>query len=422
MREPRPESVERLVRLIEQQLQWGPGQEWSNKDFDQLSALIFESTHKQLSVTTLKRVWGRAERSSNPSQTTLDILAEFAGRSSWRSFLAAPTSLSSVEKDHSANGRRSNAVWIAMPLLLVVAYFSISALLNKTATSLTPPSFEASEMRFKSKVISNDLPNSVVFAYDVSRTPIGTKIAIQQDWDASKRIPISREDSIATCIYYRPGFFKAKLVVDSSIMLRDDVFITTRDWLGLIRDDPTPIYFDHSEVNLAHEISIRRDLLLQYGRDPNTEDVNISLYNVNDFGDIHTHNLDISMSVSNTHTESRHRCRGAYIYLLFDGSAISIPLVSKGCIAQIDVMTFDEYVDGSTNDLSAFGVDIDAFQHLQFVGQDSSLQVYLNDVPVYKMKAPPEPLHFKGMSVHFEGTGTIRGVQVRKRMDVTADD
>ena len=80
------EHLRQLVQQIEAQLGWGEGSTWTNKDFQELSERIFAHTRQQLSVTTLKRVWGRAERVANPSGATLDILAEFAGYGSWRAF------------------------------------------------------------------------------------------------------------------------------------------------------------------------------------------------------------------------------------------------------------------------------------------------------------------------------------------------
>ena len=72
---------------------------------------------------------------------------------------------------------------------------------------------------FESKVVSTGLPNSVIFAYDASSADSNAQIEIQQDWDDRKRIEVSQKDSIATCIYYRPGFFKSKLVVFVSFFI-----------------------------------------------------------------------------------------------------------------------------------------------------------------------------------------------------------
>lgn len=53
-------KLQQLTTLIEAQLEWGKAESWTNKDFETLSEQIFVQTDKQISVTTLKRLWGRA--------------------------------------------------------------------------------------------------------------------------------------------------------------------------------------------------------------------------------------------------------------------------------------------------------------------------------------------------------------------------
>lgn len=56
------------------------------KDFNYLADEIFEKTHEQISVTTLKRVWGYIEETASPRMTTLDVLAQFVDYPSWEDF------------------------------------------------------------------------------------------------------------------------------------------------------------------------------------------------------------------------------------------------------------------------------------------------------------------------------------------------
>ena len=55
-----------LVALIETKIGWGKGGTWGNKDFEELSERIFNTTNKRLSVTTLKRIWGACCMGSQP--------------------------------------------------------------------------------------------------------------------------------------------------------------------------------------------------------------------------------------------------------------------------------------------------------------------------------------------------------------------
>ncbi len=59
----------------------------SNRDFTELSRLIFDTMHESLSPSTLKRLWGYvAQQNMQPRATTLNILAQYAGFSDFESF------------------------------------------------------------------------------------------------------------------------------------------------------------------------------------------------------------------------------------------------------------------------------------------------------------------------------------------------
>jgi hypothetical protein len=54
----------------------------SPAEFEQLSNNIFKTTGKILGVNTLKRLFGKLP-DVNPSETTLNIIAEYLGYSNW---------------------------------------------------------------------------------------------------------------------------------------------------------------------------------------------------------------------------------------------------------------------------------------------------------------------------------------------------
>src|SRR5687767_14779314 len=78
--------VLRCRELIEQSLNWGSSENWTNQDFENLSEKIFDKTQVRLSVSTLKRIWGKVRYDSSPTPATLNVLARFVGLENWRSF------------------------------------------------------------------------------------------------------------------------------------------------------------------------------------------------------------------------------------------------------------------------------------------------------------------------------------------------
>ena len=69
--------ISKLKTQIESQLQWGESSVWNNYDFEKLSEQITEKTSVSLSVSTLKRIFGKVSYKSEPSMTTLNALAQF---------------------------------------------------------------------------------------------------------------------------------------------------------------------------------------------------------------------------------------------------------------------------------------------------------------------------------------------------------
>src|SRR5688572_2669935 len=76
--------LDQCLKQIESKLGWGPHSEWTNYDFEKLSETISEETGVTLSLSTLKRLWGRVTYKNVPALNTLNTLARFAGYDDWR--------------------------------------------------------------------------------------------------------------------------------------------------------------------------------------------------------------------------------------------------------------------------------------------------------------------------------------------------
>ncbi len=400
--------IQTLVDQIEAKLEWGSGKDWSNKDFELLSEKVFDATKKRLSVTTLKRIWGRAELVANPSPATLDILSEFVGNKNWREFVATH----GTNQSFSGKTAQKNYLKpiIVMGTLTAIVVLSLLFWPKATRATKSADPIDKSKFAFSSKVISDEMPNSVVFAYDASAASDSAKVEIQQSWDKRKRITIKKEDSIATSIYYLPGFFKSKLVVDGIIVKEHDVFIKTKDWLGTIGKDDVPIYLPPEEMKRNGELNIDSKTLEKYNLDPRVSDVITNFFLVKDFGSLYTDNFEMTLKLKNIQKDGLGGCQDVEIFVLYDNGAIGIPLAKKGCISNLKLMAFDSYIDGKKNDLSAFGVSFDDFIQLRCVSNDESFQIFVGNQLAFEMPAIEEHLSIKGISIHFKGAGAVKEV------------
>lgn len=93
--------IRKCCAQIEQDVQWGPSDRWTSQDFERLSELMFQKTKIKLSISTLKRIWGKVTYTNLPSVSTLNALAIYNGYGSWRELWQQHTVLKPVAQEFS---------------------------------------------------------------------------------------------------------------------------------------------------------------------------------------------------------------------------------------------------------------------------------------------------------------------------------
>jgi hypothetical protein len=233
------EYLQLCIRLIEQKLSWRPAEEWRNYEFTELSEKILEATSVNLSATTLKRIFGKLKYESLPSSATLNALAAFLSYASWMDFKSKqplnkqePGKTTTVRKKFLLQHRVWPMTAVAAVIIVILAFTFLSG------KSIHPLRNEK-EIIFTSKPLANGLPNSVVFNVDLKgNTP--NKIVIQQSWDSTRTVTLQPGQKEATGIYYLPGYFRAKLILDGKIIKEHDLFIRSDNWMATLGQSAHP--------------------------------------------------------------------------------------------------------------------------------------------------------------------------------------
>ena len=276
-------DIQKLLNVIEHRLDWGAPAEWLGRDFDELHRRILESTGVSLSPSTLKRVWGRAQYSHEPSGVTLDTLARFAGFEDYRGFkrggvgggangMAAEGGVNGVAAVGAANKGPAEGVtnggaaegaaarrgaWPRIAALAAAAL--VIALVGVLAFKKRPKPLPAGPYGFSSKiVVTRGVPNSVIFSYSAP-IPGTDSVFIQQSWDPRRREQVPAGAHQYTSIYYKPGFFRARLIVDTQEVLSHKLLIASDGWLGMVDNyDPVPVYLKPEEFLQKDRMSFPR--------------------------------------------------------------------------------------------------------------------------------------------------------------------
>lgn len=401
------EHIESCFKLIERKFGRGPSSSWDTNDFNDLGRNIQEKTGTLLSVSTLKRLSGKVSYTSQPNKATLNALAEYIDYPNWVSFTDRETG--QFLKRRNWGKTKIPKKYTIFLFLLVLAFLSVAYLsINFSWTTYDSDSFV-----FNGESVSDGLPNSVVFNYDASAADDQSKIEIQQDWDESKRVIVDKNDSISTSIYYWPGFFKSKLVVDGNIVKEKDILIPTKDWVGVIETDSIPIYLDREDYQSENSLSIKAGLLEKYGVDPRAARTPVGLYLIKDFGELYTSNFEMSALVRNDFRSGKSICQSTQLVIVHKDGPISIMLKDKGCISDIILHAFGKTIDGKKTDLSGFGVDFKDSVELKCVSKNGQLKILLDNQPVFSFNIPAKPKKILGCSIHFEGAGTVQNLEFK---------
>jgi hypothetical protein len=401
-------SLDQCKHLIQDSLGWGDPASWSNEDFDDLSERIFQKTGVRLSVSTLKRIWGKVKYDHSPTTATLNALVRFAGFPNWRDFqqqhnheapeIPAPAPLAVVQSTRPRG--------LLTPL--IIGTLTLAALVSLLSARFIHNTAPTPALRFESRSTSDDLPNSVVFDYDA--TPLHPKdVMIQQNWDTRRREKVSPNGNRHTSIYYYPGYFMAKLVVDGEIRKESEVFITTKGWKGIVGHNPLPVYLSPEEAkDDSGQLGINARTLAAKTGSTVFSDTYTTFANVRPFPGLSGDNFSFSTTLRNTSTVEQCLCRNVRITILGKLSAIIIPLSDKGCIASLSVLTGFSAISGKDHDLSAFGCDFNNWQQVICTENSNILKVTVNGREVlFVPKAQPIG-EIVGVRILFEGTGAIR--------------
>lgn len=400
------EHLQRCRKQIEQKLQWPPAEEWRHYEFTGLSEKILETTGVHLSVTTLKRVFGKLKYDSLPSSVTLNALANYIGYPSWAGFksqqpVAAPE-LTTIKNKRAAPRK----TWIIVAAAVVAcAILAFTFLPGRSSSAITNPG----SIIFTSKPLAEGLPNSVVFKIDVKENRPGSTV-IQQSWDSTKTILLQPGQTEATGIYYFPGYFRAKLLLDKKIVKEHDLFIRADKWMATIDHEPVPTYVKPGELVTHRGMTIDENVLMTIRK--TTTPVFLTYHLVRPFNGLQSDDFSLEAAIQNTYGEGAAICKTMKVFVLCSKGAFIIPFTIPGCASDINLKLNDRYLGGKSNDLSVFGIDPTLVSPLKLQVRNRNVQIFLHGKLVREERYKEDAGEVVGLRFSFLGAGRVQYVKL----------
>jgi len=413
-------ALEFCKTTIEHKLAWGSSTGWTNRDYAELGNRIFAETGVQLSTTTLKRLWGKIDYSSSPHADTLDALAVFAGFDDWRSLKLssaasankhAPNAVGAMPKNMPHRVAFLKKHLVAVVLLVAVAVFVSMVWRAVSRRPLSPEAFS-----FSSRPLSAGIPNSVVFNYDAHAAPPGDSVFIQQSWDKRRRVAVPRTGREHTSIYYRPGYFMAKLVVGDQTVREHKLFIPTDGWLAYIEQSPIPVYLDRAVFDRDTCLEVRPELVAAHNFPLQPEAPTVCFTEVRQYDSLTTDGFLLEAELKNLFAEGAAVCRMSEVVLLTTRGPLVVPLSVPGCAGALVLHVPHQNIGADVADLSGFGCDLSRWVRVRVCsGLPGKIDIQVRDKPVFTLDWAGEASEIIGVQFNFKGGGAVRRIRLERK-------
>lgn len=453
--------IQRCLELAEARFDRGANSEWSSYDFEKLSESIQEVTGVVLSVTTLKRIWGKLSYTNTPAITTLNTLAQYAGYPDWGMFkrkISAgnnQVTVAAVNGDPEllpggpqTAGTSTNETLNRAPIGIsgggegqdrasagnaltgsatsqarrwpywVLGLFSAAIILYVALLSngRSKPAADPTAYQFSSnKTVLAGIPNSVIFKYDASAASKEDTVYISQSWDVRRKFAVPKDKREYSSIYYRPGYFRAKLMVGKQIMKEHDLMISSNGWLAMIdQEEDLPVYFAKKEFQKGDIVEVDKSTLEAYNIPLQPDIPALRFYYVQDMGDLRTDNFSFETTVKSNFNQGSAVCQRIGILILCKNDMFHIPLCAKGCVGDIALYAGGKSLQSKDTDLSKFGRDLNQWVQLKVEAKDQQIRILVDGEVACSFPAQYEATDIVGVQYRFEGPGAIKDTRFIK--------
>lgn len=380
-------SEQELVKLCltEVFLKNGYGDPYSlvQRDYENVSQAIEAKTGILISISTLKRLL-KGDFARLPQVATLNAISRYLGYQHWQDYRSTVKSKILIEGINIP--RRKFVLKRSLPKTLL--YSSILSLLFvlfiTSRSSLKDAGAGLEEAKFSvKKVTANDLPNTVVFSYNVDDIEADS-FFIQQSWDKNRRVRVYKKQYTLTDIYYEPGYHTAKLIANDVVIKTLGVSIPTRDWFFYSkRRFPygAPNYIYPQQPIQDGELGLQAADLRQNGLNVGVQNNYAYTYFPSRWP-VHSDNCIFKTRVRVQELKKNpcpflmleFFCQQHFMYF------ISMP---KGCTSEAKLQFGDLILDGKTTDLSALGADVTDWMEIKIEVRNRLVTIYYGDKRVY---------------------------------------
>lgn len=375
------------LKKIENMLGISASREWQTKDFQKLSKLIQQKSGYAISVSTLKRVWGRVHYNFFPSHYTLSILTSALGYQSWDSFIKDQqqeinqfvqsnktkdliTEQNKQKKSTSAQTRRilPKKWW----LLLISTSVIIGGLL--LIVNINKPENYTKIIQSVEDTI-NVIPFSTKIHYNLSALDQEAYLHV-----LTRKFKLSPEANFHNTRVMHPGYKTYSLYIDNTKTEEFRLLGLTNGWHAVIKDKKNKRY--------SYYLSdlIKQDGVLQMADSAIENIINFQEFqslqyiNVSDF-QVQGSAFELEIKFKYRDIPRFHNyCQHIIISVLDKNTGyISAQFSKNPCTSSTYLKYGNKRINGKTSDIPFMNINTTEWNTARIINKDGQFQLFVND-------------------------------------------
>jgi hypothetical protein len=279
---------------------------------------------------------------------------------------------------NNSNHKFSYSRYLLIGGLLLFTAIALFAFLkfNKLKTG----NFEKAQFSV-TKTTGNDLPNTVVFNYNIDEV-IADSFFIQQSWDKDRRVKIDKKNHTLTDIYYEPGYHIAKLIANDKVIKTMDVSIPTDRWFYYARERKPasiPEYISCSGFKNG-DLAMNKEEIVNSGVDIQKEHLYLQVYFPTQI-EYSSDNYILNCRIRINEVKNNF-CPFLMCEVFCQKNFMFFKSTPRGCTSEAKAQFGETILSGKTNDLSAMGTNVKEWQDVEIIVKNKKVTVRINKTGV----------------------------------------
>jgi hypothetical protein len=357
----------------------------TQRNFEHISNEIEKKSGIVISGTTIKRL-SKGAFNRSPQIATLNAIANYFDFPNWQEYksslnqknteTAGASEKTEVIKTVVPGKRQSRRTLLKWTALLIVPVFIFGYYIypkQSQGKNFEKASFSAQ------KTTGNDLPNTVVFHYDIGKVTADS-FFIQQSWDKNRRVRIDKDKHTLTDIYFEPGYHIAKLIANDSVIKTIDVNIPTDKWFFYANENKVRYrteYIKTESFMKEGSMAITKEELVQNNIDVDQEKIFLYSYFPSKH-EVSSDNFTLKTRVKMKEVRN-NLCPYITIEVYGQRYFMLIKSTLKGCANMASLRFGEREINGKETDLSPIAFDVTQWTDVELTVKDKRVTIKIND-------------------------------------------